>query len=153
MEPVAEIEIAVADEPMAFTFEFDLNKVLAQVVSENHGIPLVDDDDNEAVDDDVRAAVRQALAEIEAATRPPVTDGLSATAFEIALQSAPETAADIEPAGPRSPWLPDRALRGPAQSGTPSTEQNTDTTPEPASAPAETPSTGLRRLIGGSRKP
>lgn len=143
--PAAESSV---EDSAPFVFAFDLNKVLAQVVLENDGIPLPTGDDDIA--DDVRAAVREALAEIEAATRPPVSDGLSATAFEVALDLAPESAADIEPAGGRAPFLPGRALGTPSGS-VPETEQEEATV---GAAPAsDTPGTGLRRLIGGSRKP
>jgi hypothetical protein len=134
------------EEPPPFSFGFDLNKVLAQVVMENDGIPMGDED----VADDVRAAVREALAEIEAATRPTPTQGLSATAFEIALDTSPETAADIEPVVPPGPYLPVRALGTPTGNQPAVSDETSVSEPVPAS---DTPSTGLRRLIGGSRKP
>jgi hypothetical protein len=156
-EPIAEVEQdePSVEEPAPFSFEFDLEKVLAQVAINNEGLatPFETDD----IDDSVRAAVREALAEIEAATRPPVTSGLSAKAFEIALESAPDTPADIEPAGTPAPFLPQRSLFA---SRPPQVDEAGETTEVAAAAEnelpapsAQTPGIGLRRLIGGPRKP
>jgi hypothetical protein len=150
-----EVEPAATDDTpdsgAPFRFDFDLNKVLAQVAAENDGLPVPSNDD---VDEDVRAAVRAALAEIEAATRPPVTHGLSAAAFEIALGTAPDSAADIEPAAAPAPWLPslDRPTAADESSiDPPETESSAEST-EPATPTVDVPSTGLRRLIA-PRKP
>jgi hypothetical protein len=181
LEPVAEVELVVEPaEPAVvqpFSFEFDLNKVLAQVALENDGLPISTDADAGDIDEDVRNAVREALAEITAATRPPVSDGLSPTAFEIALQSAPETAADIEPADAQRPWLAgyvspalahatgqadddndDHAEDGVTHEGgvvainEPAETAETGATEADAAVPALPPAS-LRRLIGGGRKP
>ncbi|MGD9998157.1 MAG: hypothetical protein AB7U39_14640 [Ilumatobacteraceae bacterium] len=148
-EPEADPADQTPDDTAPFTFEFDLNKVLAQVAAENDGLPVPTDDD---VDDDVRAAVRAALAEIEAATRPPVTHGLSAAAFEIALGHAPETAADIETPDAPVPWLPSlerQATPDATPAGSGDSEVAAD---ERAPATVDVPATGLRRLIA-PRKP
>lgn len=148
------------DEQRPFSFEFDLDKVLAQVALENEGLPVAPlggetgfDDD---IRDDVRAAVQAALAEIEAATRPVVTDGLSATAFAVALDSAPDSPADIEPAVEQvapvaaEPTPPLAIPRLPGRDEAPNNEAVEPTSGESTGAAA---GTGLRRLIGGSRKP
>ena len=132
-----------------------MDKVLAQVALNNEGIAMPFETDD--IDESVRAAVREALAEIEAATRPPVTSGLSAAAFEIALESAPDTPADIEPAGTPAPFLPQRSLFAarppqPDEAGEPTEVAATDDEPA-APASSDTPGPGLRRLIGGTRKP
>jgi hypothetical protein len=149
-----------ASRPSPYSLQFDLDKVLAQVALENKGLPMPDDSDE--VDDGVLAAVREALAEIEAATRPVITDGLSARAFEIALASAPESAADIEPANhpapgaatSAGPLLPNRSLRPPDHSAPAEaavTDDDHDRRPAAPHVDAD-PGTGLRRLIGGTRK-
>ena len=70
--------------------EFDLARVIDAVARESGAmsIPVTDDDD---IDESVRIAVREALAEITAATRPRVVDTLSPIAFERALESATGT--------------------------------------------------------------
>ncbi len=70
--------------------EFDLARVIEAVARESGAmsIPVTDDDD---IDESVRIAVREALAEITAATRPRVVDTLSPIAFERALESATGT--------------------------------------------------------------
>lgn len=68
---------------------FDLRRVIEEVAEEREGLPRFDDvlpqfddgDHSTEVPEDVRAAVRLALAEIEAATRPALTDGLTVDAL------------------------------------------------------------------------
>ena len=159
----APIEPAVAT-PRPAPIEFDLASVIEAVARENAGVPVPLDDDA-LVDDSVRAAVREALAEIEAATRPRVADSLSPMAFERALDvgvdglGSPAPRADhVAPASsftagdadarPPAPWLPGR-IDGTDEQFDESTDQ-ADGAGESAS---DTPGTGLRRLIGGIRKP
>lgn len=159
-EPEVDMEADPVDDRTApFTFSFDLNKVLAQVAFENNGLPMssTGDDSDDDVDDDVRRAVREALAEITAATRPTASEGLSSTAFAIALDTAPDSPADIEPAGAAAPYLPNRglpnrALHSPSDDAGEASETEADGTDGLPNA-GDTPGPGLRRLIGGSRKP
>jgi hypothetical protein len=155
---------------------FDLSAVLAEIVAEDTGSVAVTAAD-EPVDDDVKAAVREVLAEIEAATRPRAVDDLSPAAFAAALELAPESPADLahsidepiaepiaeavalEPelavvAGAAEPpiiRLPDKPVRplGPATPA-PAVLRTDPTGSLPAEQPQ--PGGGLRRLIGG-RKP
>ncbi len=162
IEPAVAVTVAAVEEVASsapFSFEFDLNKVLAQVALENDGLAFGPDHDDDDVDDDVRAAVRLALFEIEAATRPAITDGLSAVGFQMALETAPDSPADIQPAGQPVPRLPARALFN-QPSGIASVGTATDTVSDSGDvqndgelAATGTPGVGLRRLMGGTRKP
>ena len=71
----------------------DLTRIIQQVTAQAEaevgmfGIDLAGD-----ISDDVRSAVRQALAEIEAATRPAVTDGLSVASLLAVDAETPDEA-------------------------------------------------------------
>jgi hypothetical protein len=151
--------------------EFDLSRVIDAVAKENDGVTVPFGNDAD-IDESVRAAVREALAEIQAATRPRPVDDLSPALLQRALDSVPDYVPDhiSDAIGNRSdigadpliddpnrpPWLPDRATRQTASTG-PSTpvdatkpEEHTGTH---SAQPTDGSATGLRRLIGGSRKP
>ncbi len=83
-DPTADRTSAVAP------IKFDLARVIDAVARESGAIevPVTDDDD---IEESVRIAVREALAEITAATRPRVVHTLSPIAFERALESATGT--------------------------------------------------------------
>ena len=148
---------------------FDLASLLQQVARDSDGAIPPPDHEDDAVDDDVRAAVRAALAEIEAATR-----------SDLDLPSSPAPAdtptvgeAGAPPVVPM-PYLPDARPAGPAAIEPATVDSSAadadlpplpplplpdgtdddgilDLTPPPRSE--DQPTGGLRRLIGGIRKP
>jgi hypothetical protein len=78
--------------------EFDLAAVLAEIIAEDTGaVPIVASAADRGEDVDVaKTTVRHVLAEIEAATRPRPVDQLSPAAFAAALDTAPDSPADLE---------------------------------------------------------
>jgi|GEM_PF-6307769 len=81
----------------------ELTKVIEEIAREGRSgaAPAIADGD---VSEDVRAAVRLALAEIQAATRPPVTHGLSIAALDV-TDPSPEPEA-VDRGMPTVPTLP-----------------------------------------------
>ena len=140
---------------------FDLSRVIEAVAKENDGlsVPFGDDAD---IADDVRAAVREALAEIEAATRPRPSDVLSPAALERALEAAGSTSwapvtgepdatlQAVDDATASAPWLPERSAREAELDDAGDAHRDAG---EESTQVADTPGIGLRRLIGGPRKP
>jgi hypothetical protein len=155
--------------------EFDLSRVIDAVAKENDGVSVPFGNDAD-IDESVRAAVREALAEIQAATRPRPIDELSPALLQRALDSVPDYVPDhVLPhlsdtqslrsdigADPlvddpnRPPWLPDRATRQTEAAGgsaQPAATKSDEPTGSHSAQPTDGSGTGLRRLIGGSRKP
>jgi hypothetical protein len=125
--------------------EFDLSRVIDAVARENDGVSVPFGDDAD-IDDTVRAAVREALAEIEAATRPRPSDELSPAALQRALDAAGDAP------GMPSPWTTDRVTGDDPRND----DLRNDGDPaddDDQAVSSETPAPGLRRLIGGTRKP
>lgn len=166
-EPAAARSVAEAPVRRSPIIDFDLASVIAAVALEHDGaqVPVTDDCD---IDDTVRAAVREALAEIQAATRPravdvvspiafahaldtvttrPVTTGPVTTGANVADSAVPVTDTDpthadvpedAQPDRLDAPWLPGRTAAQQASTDGRGASEATGT---------------LRRLIGGARKP